>query len=111
MEFDTYQKNARSQKFYRNDQTFPKGSYPIIGLVGEIGEVAEKVKKLYRDNNGEITPEFKKNLTKELGDVLWYLSDLCSDFDISLDNVAEINQNKIASRIKNGTQHGSGDDR
>jgi hypothetical protein len=52
--------------------------YPVLGLLGEAGEVVEKVKKLYRDDGGEITEERKAQFVKELGDVLWYTSVIVS---------------------------------
>lgn len=45
-------------------------TYPILGLCGEAGEVAEKFKKLIRDHNNILTEEYKKEILKELGDVL-----------------------------------------
>ena len=52
--------------------------YPTLGLVNEAGEVAGKVKKIFRDRHGVITDADREALTLELGDVLWYLSELAS---------------------------------
>ena len=59
--------------------------YPALGLAGESGEVCEKIKKLIRDHGGVIYPEFKEQITKELGDVLWYVATLAKELDLSLD--------------------------
>ena len=86
--------------------------YPALGLCGEAGEVAEKVKKSIRDGIHNWPDEqFKEELTKELGDVLWYISALASDLDISLNEIAENNLLKLASRKKRNKIGGSGDNR
>ena len=109
MDFNTYQKNARLTAQYPN-----LGSnyiYPTLGLVGEAGEVAEKVKKVIRDKKGIFDDESKKGLKKELGDVLWYVSNLCTEFNFSLDDIALQNLEKLKLRAAKGKISGSGDDR
>lgn len=58
--------------------------YPTLGLAGEIGEIANKVKKIFRDDAGQITDEKRAELKKELGDACWYISALASDAGITL---------------------------
>lgn len=82
-----------------------------LGLCGESGEVAEKVKKIMRDNNGVFDDISKKEITKELGDVLWYIAVISSNLNIPLEEVVKINIEKLASRKERGTLHGKGDDR
>ena len=109
MDFNTYQKNARLTAQYPN-----LGSnyiYPTLGLVGEAGEVAEKVKKVIRDKKGIFDDESKKGLKKELGDVLWYVSNICTEFNFSLDDIALQNLEKLKLRAAKGKISGSGDDR
>ena len=109
MDFNTYQKNARLTAQYPN-----LGSnyiYPTLGLVGEAGEVAEKVKKVIRDKKGVFDDESKKGLKKELGDVLWYVSNICTEFNFSLDDIALQNLEKLKFRAAKGKISGSGDDR
>lgn len=72
--------------------------YPTLGLVNEAGEVAGKVKKIFRDRQGVITDADREALTLELGDVLWYLSELSTRLGIRLEDVAERNLAKIADR-------------
>jgi NTP pyrophosphatase (non-canonical NTP hydrolase) len=83
----------------------------VLGLVGEAGEVAEKMKKIIRDNNGEVTEEKKQEIKKELGDVLWYIGAMCSELKISMDEVAQMNIEKLFSRKDRGVLHGDGDNR
>ncbi len=83
----------------------------LLGLVGETGEIAEKFKKIYRDKNGEFDAQSKAEMEKELGDVLWYLSVVCSYLDISLDAVATQNIEKLISRKTRGQLRGTGDNR
>ena len=109
MDFKTYQKNSRLTAQYPN-----LGSnyiYPTLGLVGEAGEVAEKIKKVIRDKKGIFDEESKKGLKKELGDVLWYVSNLCTEFNFKLEDVAIQNLEKLKLRAARGKIKGSGDDR
>ena len=109
MDFKTYQKQARLTAQYPNLGS--NNIYPTLGLVGEAGEVAEKVKKVIRDKKGIFDDESKKGIKKELGDVLWYLSNLCIEFDFKLEEVALQNLNKLKLRAAKGKISGSGDDR
>ena len=109
MNFTEYQNLALSTAIY---PMMYKKVYPALGLCGEAGEVAEKIKKVIRDGvDYGYEEEFKAELTKELGDVLWYVAALASDLDISLDDVAEKNVQKLASRKKRNKIGGSGDNR
>lgn len=85
------------------------GMYNAMGLAGECGEVAEKIKKYARD--GAFFPDLRDAIQKELGDVLWYLSQLAADFGLSLEQVASANLEKLASRAQRGVLSGSGDNR
>ena len=109
MTFQEYQDEARKTAIYPNkDNNF---IYPTLGLAGEAGEVAEKIKKVIRDGNGIITEEKKTEITKELGDVLWYVANLAKELGISMDDVAQKNIEKLQSRQQRGELHGSGDNR
>lgn len=83
--------------------------YATLGLVGEAGEVANKVKKIYRDNGGELTDEVRVAIAAELGDVLWYVADICGQIGYRLDDVCLQNIQKLDGRRKAGTISGSGD--
>ena len=100
MDFKTYQKQARLTAQYPNLGS--NNIYPTLGLVGEAGEVAEKVKKVIRDKNGIFDEEAKKGIKKELGDVLWYISNLCNEFNFELEEVALQNLEKLKLRAAKG---------
>ena len=96
-------------------------NYPIIGntplvylgwgIAGEAGEVVDKIKKIYRDKNGVLGIEEKADLLKELGDVLWYVSEIARSLDATLQDVADLNIDKLEDRYQRGTLGGSGDNR
>ena len=83
--------------------------YPTLGLVNEAGELAGKVKKIFRDRNGQINDADRDALKYELGDVLWYMAQIATELDLSLQEVAEANLEKLFSRLERGTIHGDGD--
>ena len=85
--------------------------YPTLGLVNEAGEVAGKIKKVFRDKDGQISEETKSALKAELGDVLWYLAQVSTELGLSLDEVAEYNLQKLYSRLERGKIRGDGDNR
>lgn len=109
MTFEEYQIEARKTAIYPNmDNNF---IYPALGLVGEAGEIAEKIKKVIRDDNYVITEEKRAEITKELGDVLWYIANLSKELGISMEDVASTNLAKLKSRQERDMLHGSGDNR
>jgi NTP pyrophosphatase (non-canonical NTP hydrolase) len=85
--------------------------YPTLGLTNEAGEVAGKIKKIFRDKSGNISAADREALLGELGDVLWYLAQVCTELEISLDEVAGHNLEKLFSRLQRGKISGDGDNR
>ncbi|GIV83623.1 MAG: hypothetical protein KatS3mg052_0630 [Candidatus Roseilinea sp.] len=85
--------------------------YPALGLTNEAGEVAGKIKKIFRDNAGVIGEADREALKAELGDVLWYLAQVCTELNLSLEDVAQHNLDKLASRQARGAIGGEGDER
>jgi NTP pyrophosphatase (non-canonical NTP hydrolase) len=86
-------------------------AYYALGLCDESGEVAGKIKKLYRDKEGVLNEEYKKEIAKELGDVIWYLSQLCTKIGLSFEEVANMNIENLYSRLERNQLQGNGDNR
>lgn len=103
MTLDEYQELAHSTAILGTPQF-----YPILGLAGEAGEVIELLKKSIRDYDGEIDQE---KLSKEVGDVLWYVAETCTRYNLSLELVAKENLYKLKDRQNRNVIHGSGDNR
>ena len=112
MDFDDFDEY---QKFCKKTAVYPKIGksfvYPLIGLQGEVGEVSEKIKKLFRDDGGKLTDEKKAEIVKELGDVMWYIAQLSTEFNVKFSEVIKGNIEKLSKRAKENKIHGSGDNR
>jgi len=108
MEFSEYQHFSRRTASYPRDAWL---TYPALGLAGEAGAVAEHAKKAIRDDGGMIGDERRAAISKELGDVLWYLTQLASELGLELEDIARENLEKLFSRQRRGMLSGSGDDR
>ena len=106
MDFHEYQEKSRETAIYARigDVGFV---YPVLGLAGEAGEVAERVKKIMREpeTSGAVTGEDRADMQKELGDVLWYIAQLATEFDLSLEEIATANIEKLQARKKEGSLH------
>lgn len=109
MDFKEYQEKSRKTAIYpKIGESFV---YPALGLGDEAGEVLGKIKKVFRDKGGVVDDETKNEIKKELGDVLWYLAQLSTELELSLDDIAKANIEKLQSRMDRGTLHGNGDNR
>ncbi len=85
--------------------------YGILGLCGETGEVAEKLKKIKRDKQGVFDDASKAEIIKELGDVVWYVTNIAQSLGSNLEEVMSVNIEKVNSRRERGVMNGSGDNR
>lgn len=110
LDFKTYQEGARRTAVYPGCRQ-GNWTYPALGLAGETGEICEKLKKALRDEGGHVSPERLSDLSRELGDVLWYVAALCSELGLDLQAVAEENLAKLCARKQSGRIHGDGDRR
>lgn len=109
--FEQYQQLAARTAVYPGRDDEAVASYPALGLAGEAGEVCEHLKKAIRDDGDVITDERRQTLTKELGDVLWYVAALCDELDIAMEDVARHNVDKLADRQRRNVIRGEGDER
>ena len=120
MELNEYQNKAMTTCM----ETCENFSYMMLNLVGEVGEFSGKVAKAIRKGNatidwnnfisesrGYMSDEEIEELRKEAGDILWQLSGLCSVMGWSLEDVAQENLDKLASRKDRGVIDGNGDNR
>lgn len=96
---------------YQYGDISPQLMGQVLGLAGESGEVLEKFKKLLRDQQGRMTDADRAEILKELGDILWYVNAVSHLLGSSLEEVARLNNDKLASRADRNQLHGSGDNR
>lgn len=110
--FKQYQQDTAKTAIYPMDCDL---EYLSLGLCSEAGEVAGKVKKMLRDTrfyrDRLLDADIRQALSKEIGDVLWYISEISSALALPLGRVAEENIAKLADRASAGTLKGDGDDR
>lgn len=111
MDFNEYQRKTDKTAVYPQETLLDAVLYTTLGLAGEAGEVANKVKKILRDYDGEITDTTREIVASEIGDVLWYCAQLAGQLNISLDEIAHENLEKLSKRQNNGTIKGNGDKR
>ena len=103
--------------------------YPALGLAEEAGEVCGKIAKFIRKNMGfqpatvyrddrsimdywnEKNEQFRKDLSKELGDAMWMIAELCTVYGLDLGEVMAENIEKLEDRLNRGVIVGEGDNR
>ncbi|MDB4809645.1 nucleoside triphosphate pyrophosphohydrolase family protein [bacterium] len=107
MNFNEYQKLAKTTAIYDKKHQI---LYPALGLAGEAGEVANKVKKIIRDGY-ENNKDYRADIGAEIGDVLWYCAVLASDIGLELSDIAVSNTVKLKDRMNRGVIGGNGDKR
>ncbi len=103
MTFDEFQRSS----LRTSASPFPERERPLVqclGLCGEAGEVADLIKKAAWHGK----PMDIKQLASEMGDTLWYLSDLASHYGLSLSKIAEENVQKLKRRYPDGFVLGGG---
>lgn len=113
MTLEEYQKQAMTTCMASSENF----SYMFLNLVGEVGEFASKVAKAIRKNqisvvyNEIVGTTDDEELQKEAGDILWQLSGLCFVMGWKLEDIAQQNLDKLASRQQRNVIDGSGDNR
>ena len=91
MDFQEYQEQALKTNRIPSDKGVDI-MVPLLGLAGESGELLSEYKKYLRD--GESHQLFPKRVAEELGDLLWYIANLSSKFNLDLSQIAEANLRK-----------------
>lgn len=100
--FNEYQQRAGFFRLPTADE-----GYVVLGLIGEIGELYGYLAKCTRDE----VPMDLTHVVKELGDITWFVSQLCADVGVSFQEVVEKNLDKLQDRANRDMIKGSGDDR
>lgn len=96
--------------------------YLSCAIAEEAGEILGNVKKAWRDDNyGDfdlssgvtvpLTNARREAIIKEMGDQLYYMSRLAKCLSVTLQDVAEVNIDKLADRYQRGVIQGEGDER
>ena len=95
MDFDTYQASAVKTDQVGDDD---KRSMlvPLLGLAGEVGTLLSEYKKYLRD--GRAHQRFHQQVAEDLGDLLWYISNVATKFDLDLSQIARDNLEKVQGR-------------
>ncbi len=110
MNFNDYQTQALTTAITHPDEQMDKTIF-VLGIAGEAGEVVEKWKKIIAYKDGKISDEDRQEIKKELGDVLWYIALFADSLGLTLEEVAALNLEKLASRKARGVTKGVGDNR
>jgi NTP pyrophosphatase (non-canonical NTP hydrolase) len=110
MTFDDFAEAARQREVRAHGSAYPfEPWYYALGLTGDAGEVGDKVKRIYRDADGDLSrlpPRDRDVLLHELGDVLWYVNALAVKLGGSLDDVARRHQDWLDERERRGARPG-----
>lgn len=110
MTFNEYQQKANETAIYKGKGTVLGLAYTALGL-GESGEVQGKVKKILRDDDGIISEEKRQAIKKELGDQLWYIAQTGTELNLTFEEIAQSNIDKLSDRKERAVLTGSGDNR
>lgn len=99
MQLNTYQQLAHQTSAFKDDEKWSREHtlMATLGLCGEAGEVADTIKKVFYHNHGYNS----QTLIDELGDVLWYLAELCTSYGFELGDIADSNIAKLKQRYGN----------
>lgn len=113
MTLDEYQKQALTTAYTdpKYKDTLMDKTVWAMGIVGEAGEIIEKWKKMVAYNGGDLTEDFVADMKKELGDVVWYVAVFADSLGLSLEEIMQLNVQKLQDRKKRNVIKGKGDNR
>lgn len=94
MTLDDYQRQAVADARDQGSELIQR----VLGLAGESGEIADKIKRWYRDHQGDPARLDRRTLGAELGDALWYVAALADYLGLTLEEVAQGNLRNRADR-------------
>lgn len=97
MDIDHYQGEAyKTEQPYMSSDDKDKLIVPLLGLAGESGELLAEYKKKMRDGGDHL--HFDKRVREELGDLLWYIANIATKFNLKLSDIASFNLKKTQDR-------------
>lgn len=100
-------------KFNDSVDKYPESMKPVIyilGLMAELGEFCNKYKKIFRDSGGQLEKR-QREFALEMGDIGWYFERLANSQGYNLEEIFQMNREKLESRQDRHKIGGSGDDR
>lgn len=98
------------QEFCKSTDKYPgfnRFDCLIMGLASEAGEICGKRKKEFRDQENTTREDY----AKEIGDCLWYITRMADVLGYSLEEIIDMNVDKLTKRKKENKISGSGDNR
>lgn len=96
MSMNRYQELAARTINYENSPSEME-MHALHGMCGEIGELHSLYQKMYQGHQFD-----KEHAKKELGDLLWFIAEYCTACDITLEEVATANIEKLKARYPEG---------
>lgn len=114
---DIYQGFTPTTAAYPAQHAF---SYLVPALVEEAGEVAGKYAKMvrkhgtadpYEIDDPAVWEEFCVNMQKEMGDLMWMISEIHNNLELDMTTTLIVNRDKLIDRQNRNTIVGEGDDR
>ena len=87
-----------------NEEGFPTERLltAAVGMSAEAGEFTEIIKKIIFQGK-PVNEENLFHLKRELGDIMWYIAQACMGLGISLEEVVQMNFDKLSARYPEGT--------
>jgi len=107
MNLDYYQKRIKEFDMYPDAV---KPTIYLLGAYGELGELTNNYKKIFRDH-GSVIPNKQLDFALEMGDVIWYITRFSNHMGWTLEEIIQLNLEKLESRFKRGKVKGGGDNR
>ena len=95
MDLNDYQRRA-NETDQRPGSKEPALLFPLMGLASEVGSLITQFKKRVRD--GDAHELFSERVGEELGDIMWYVANLSAKLGLDLEDIAELNLQRIAER-------------
>lgn len=107
MDITEYQEKASEYAVYANSM------YPYFGLIEEVGELYSYHARWYRKDPdySTLSEETDIAMQKEIGDILWNLTQIANDNSWCMDEIAQMNLDKLEDRKERGVLKGKGDER